>query len=79
MPERIHKIDALQKKNEKSLDIICATAVKTPTTVHVNGNASAFAGPLPTMCLWWSSVTVDMGVLDESSRAIFLLPFLLSS
>jgi hypothetical protein len=31
---------------KKSLDIICATAVKGRTTLHVNGNASAFAGAL---------------------------------
>ena len=48
--------------------------------MHVNGNASAFAAPLlsngvPVV----GPVIVDMGVLDESSRAIFLLPFLLSS
>lgn len=43
----IHKIDALKKKTKKSLDMKYASAVKSATSVNVNGSGPLFCRPLP--------------------------------
>jgi hypothetical protein len=62
--QQTHKIDVRLKKSKISLDIICAREVKSPTNVNVNGDLPIIqARYRPTVCLWWGSVSADLGVL----------------